>query len=137
MPGGASGDQFRSLRDWLSREGELRGRIGLVEGKAVPGTLSSGIVEAITVGIGSGGAITVLVSGIISWLRQVAGQRREPVPAKVTLVLPDGGTVTLETAIMQELTQAELRDLVAHFAGLVSAGMQGIDGTANPTADAE
>ncbi|HUN36613.1 MAG TPA: hypothetical protein VMU95_31850 [Trebonia sp.] len=123
LPDGSSGDQLRNLRDWLSHESEMRGRIGLVESEPVPGTLGSGIIEALTVGVGSGGAISVLVSGLVSWVRQLAGQRREPVPAEVTVKFPDGGSIKIVTAVAQAWTPAELRDQIDHLAGLMSAGL--------------
>ncbi|HTU76504.1 MAG TPA: hypothetical protein VMG38_23540 [Trebonia sp.] len=135
LPDGSSGDQFRSLRDWLGHDSEMRGRIGLVEGEPVPGTLASGVVEALTVGAGSGGAISVLVSGIVSWLRQLARQRRHEVPAEVTLKFADGSTVTIVTAVAQAWTLAELGEQIDHLAELAAARVRAADdAAARPTA---
>jgi len=115
----------------------MRGRVGLVEGEPVPGTLAGGIVEALTVGVGSGGAVSVLVSGIVSWLRQLARQRRPDVPAEVTLKFADGGSVTIVTAVAQAWTPAELGEQIDHLAGLVSARVRADDDAApRPTSDA-
>lgn len=108
LPDGSSEDWLRGLSDYLSYEDELRGQIRLVESGPAPGTLSSGIVIALTVGLGPGGTITVLVSGLVSWLRQLAPQRQQPVPAEVTLTLPNGGSIAIKTSIAREWTQAEL-----------------------------
>jgi hypothetical protein len=120
LPDGSSGDQWRSLRDWLGREVELRGHVELVEGKAAPGTLGGGLAAALTVGLGSGGAVTVLVSGIVSWLRQLAGGSRRPVPVEVTITLPHGGGFTVKTSVAREWTQAELGEQIDRLAKQVS-----------------
>jgi Effector Associated Constant Component 1 len=108
LPGGSSGDWLRSLSDYLSYEDELRGQLRLIEGGPVRETLSSGLVEALAVGLSSGGAFTVLASGLISWLRQLAPQATQPVPAEVTLTLPSGGSFTIKTSVARAWTQAEL-----------------------------
>jgi Effector Associated Constant Component 1 len=108
LPDGSSGDWLRGLSDYLSYESELRGRIRPVESGLVPGTLSSGMVEALTVGLSSGGAVTVLVSGIVSWLRQLAPQGQQPVPTEVMVTLPGGSSVAIKTSVAREWTQAEL-----------------------------
>ena len=108
LPDGSSGDWLRDLSDYLSYESELRGRIRPVESGLVPGTLSSGMVEALTVGLSSGGAVTVLVSGIVSWLRQLAPQGQQPVPTEVMVTLPGGSSVAIKTSVAREWTQAEL-----------------------------
>jgi hypothetical protein len=86
----------------------LRGRIRLVEREPPRGTLSSGIVEAVSVGLGSGGAITVLISGAVSWLRQLASPGQQPVPTELTMTLPNSGSVTIKTSVARAWTQAEL-----------------------------
>lgn len=112
LPNGSSGDWLRSLNDYLGYERELSGRMRLVEGEPGREKLSGGIVEALTVGLGSGGAITVLVSGVVSWLRQLAPHGQQPVPAKVTLTLPNGGGVSIEAPSAQEWTQADLGEQI-------------------------
>jgi hypothetical protein len=118
--GGSSGDLARDLRTWLNHEDELRGRIALVEAPAPPGALGSGVIEAITVGIGSGGAITIAVSGVISWLRQIAGRRdraeRPRVPATIRLEFADGSAAEIVTEVARAWTQAELADQVDRLA---------------------
>jgi hypothetical protein len=112
LPDGSSGDWLRGLGDYLGYESELCGRIRLMESEPVRGTLSSGIVEAVTVGLGSGGAITVLVSGAVSWLRQLAPQGQQPVPTELTMTLPNSGSVTVKTAVTRAWTQAELGEQI-------------------------
>jgi hypothetical protein len=81
LPDVSSGEQLRSLRDWLGRERELRGQIRDIEGKPGPEALGGGIMKALSVAVGQEGASTVLLSGIVSWLRQVGRQRRRPTVA--------------------------------------------------------
>jgi hypothetical protein len=76
-------------------------------------TLAGGIVEAVSVGLGSGGAITVLVSSVVSWLRQLAPRDAQPVPTEITMTLPDSGSLTIKTAVARAWTQAELREQIA------------------------
>jgi hypothetical protein len=127
LPEGSSGE-LRSLRDWLGREGELRGRIGDIEAKPGPEALGGGLMKALSVAVGSQGAITVLVSGMISWLRQVARQRGQsaqaataPVPTEVTVGFADGSSIEIKTAVVQAWTTAELSSQIEVLARLVSA----------------
>jgi hypothetical protein len=111
LPDGTSEAQWISLRDWLDGESELRGHLELVAGAAPPGRLSGdGVVTAISVAAGSGGALTVLISGIVSWLRLVA---RQPVPVKVSVALSDGGSVSIETAVACAWTHEQLAVQIA------------------------
>jgi Effector Associated Constant Component 1 len=130
LPDGSSGDQLRSLRDWLGHESELRGRVGVVESVPTAGMLGGGLVEALTVGVGSGGAVTVLVSGVVSWLRQLVGQRRQPVPAEVTVKFAGGDSVKIVTSVAQAWTQAELADQIDRMARLMSARVLSADAAA-------
>jgi hypothetical protein len=120
LPDGSSGDWLRGLSDYLGYESELRGHLRLVESEPARGTLSSGIVEALTVGLGSGGAITVLVSGLVSWLRQLAPREQQPVPAEVTLTFPNGGSVAIKTSVAREWTQAELAQQIDRLVKQIS-----------------
>jgi hypothetical protein len=128
LPEGASGEQLRSLRDWLGHQGDLRGRIGDIEGKPGAEALGGGLMKALSVAVGSGGAITILVSGVISWLRQVAGQRRAaalpgsaPVPTEVTMEFADGSSIKISTAVAQAWTAAELSVQIDTLARAVTA----------------
>jgi hypothetical protein len=68
----ASVDEIRSLRVWLIGEDELRGRVELVERPPQPGELGPAL-DALVVSLGQGGAASVLVAGLISWLRSRHG----------------------------------------------------------------
>ena len=120
LTGVSSGDSLRDLRDWLSQDSELRGRIVLRERPPVRGPVSPGFVEALTVGLGSGGAITVMVSGIVSWVRHLGAQRRQTFPAEIRLEFADGSSVHIVTETAAGWTQAELAEQVNTLAGLVA-----------------
>jgi hypothetical protein len=120
LPDGSSGDWLRGLGDYLGYESELRGRIGLAESEPVREALSSGIVEAVTVGLSSGGAITVLVSAVISWLRQLAPRGQQPVPTELTMTQPNGASVTIKTSVARAWTQAELGEQIDRLVSQLS-----------------
>jgi len=88
-------DELRDLRGWLVHEQELRSRVALVRvGPPPPGTLGPGL-EALSVSIGSGGTISVLVAGILSWIRQRSGQRHRTSTTAIELRRPDGAVVKI------------------------------------------
>jgi hypothetical protein len=125
LPDGTLEGQWRSLRDWLDGDSELHGHLELVAGEAPPGRLSGdGVAAAITVAAaGSGGVLTVLISGIVSWLRLVA---RQPVPVKVSVTLPGGGSVSIETAVARAWTQDQLAVQIARLVDRAT-GSEGAD----------
>jgi len=85
-------DDLIALREWLSNEDELRGRVRVVD--TPPGETELGALpELLTVALGAGGAGTVLASSIATWLRT----RRTS--AKVTIKSGDRSvTLEIETA---------------------------------------
>jgi hypothetical protein len=92
-------DDLRALRAWLSEEEQLRGRVALTQdGAPEPGTLGPAL-EALSVSIGSGGAVTVLITGIMSWIRQRSGQRRPST---------DGAMVEISAATAGTWSAAEI-----------------------------
>lgn len=63
-----AGADYASLRASLVAEDELRGYVHTRNAAPAPGTL--GIPpEALVVSLGQGGAVTVLASALVSWLR--------------------------------------------------------------------
>lgn len=76
---GEAGADYVSLRASLVAEDELRGHVRMVNAAPAPGTL--GIPpEALVVALGQGGAITVLASALVTWLRH----RTTDVTIKIT-----------------------------------------------------
>jgi len=65
---GGTGEELGDLREWLSCEGELRGRVRTVTTPIAQTELGS-LPELLTVALGAGGAGTVLASSINTWLR--------------------------------------------------------------------
>src|SRR5690349_2995669 len=70
--GGRREDELLSLRDWLTGEPDLRGRLELLKAPPTPGTLGAA-TDAIAVALGPSGAVTVLASALIAWLRRRVG----------------------------------------------------------------
>jgi hypothetical protein len=100
-------DELRALRAWLTQEEQLRGRVTLTQaGAPEPGTLGTAL-EALSVSIGSGGAVTVLITGIMSWIRQRSGQRRASTTV-IKLRRADGATVEISAATAGTWSTAEI-----------------------------
>ena len=75
-----------SLKQWLTRDDELRGRVTVSQPQlSVDGM--GGVADAVVVALGSGGAATVLAGSLSVWLRS----RRADVTIEVTG--PDGRNV--------------------------------------------
>ena len=68
-----------ALRQWLSDEPEFRGRI-TTGGAQLSDSDMGAVVDVLVVAVGSGGALTMLVSSISSWLQQ----RRSEVEVEMT-----------------------------------------------------
>jgi hypothetical protein len=78
-------DELGSLRQWLGDEPEFRGRVRMQEAPVQYGQMG-GLVEALSVGLASGGALTVLARSVSVWLRE----RRSKLSVKI--VNPDGSS---------------------------------------------
>jgi hypothetical protein len=88
--GGPSADQYlRELNGWLAAEDELRGRQRLRRRTIATGDMG-GLLEVLTVTLGSGGAGAVLATSLSTWLTQ----RRADVV--VTVTSSDGRQVTVD-----------------------------------------
>jgi membrane-associated two-gene conflict system component 1 (EACC1) len=79
-----------ALYEWLRRENYLRGKVRLGRGPAHPEHMGD-LANIITVAIGSGGLITVLVSSVTTWL----SQRRNEVEIEFTS--PDGKSIKVNS----------------------------------------
>lgn len=112
---GAGLDELRDLRGWLVHEDELRGRVALIQESRAPGTLG-GALEVLSVSLGSGGAISVLVAGIMSWLKQQRGRRRSGSTVTIKLRRADGASFEISAPPDGTWTNAEftarIRELV-------------------------
>ncbi|WP_340377277.1 hypothetical protein U5640_20830 [Streptomyces sp. SS7] len=98
-------DQLRSLRTWLMLEDPLRGAVTLPAAAPEPGHMG-GVVDVLTVAVGSGGAAAVLARSLTTWLIQ----RRTDVT--VTLTGEDGRQVKVDVRRARH-PEAVIREVVA------------------------
>ena len=108
-------EELRSLFTCLRGKQEFRGRVRLVETAPEPGTLG-GWPEALAVALGEGGAITVLASAVMSWIRH------RPSDVTCTLTLSEGRSVTLATARIRGTDLAGFRALLAQTVAALEDG---------------
>ena len=80
--------ELLSLRDWLNREPDFRGRVDVEEPVVRPGEMG-GLAEVLTVALAGGGTLSVLAGSVSVWLEQ----RRSDITIEV--VAPDGGSTKI------------------------------------------
>lgn len=85
------GAELASLHEWLSREQEFRGRVQREAPDAQAGEMG-GLTDVLMVALGSGGAMTVLLQSLSTWLNA-----RRP-ELSVELIRPDGTAVTVHAS---------------------------------------
>jgi Effector Associated Constant Component 1 len=120
MLDGAGPDELRNLRGWLVQEDELHGRVVLTQENRAPGTLG-GALEVLSVSLGSGGAISVLVAGTMSWLRQRYGHR----PGSTITVKfrrADGACFELSAGAAGTWTPVEFTERIRQLVEALGAG---------------
>jgi Effector Associated Constant Component 1 len=113
-------DELRNLRGWLVQEDKLRGQVALIQVNRARGTLG-GALEVLSVSLGSGGALSVLVAGIVSWLRQRYGHR----PGSTVTVKfrrADGGSFELSADAAGTWTSAELTERIRQLVEALGPG---------------
>jgi hypothetical protein len=81
----------QDLVAWLRREESLRGKVRLSETTIRPGDMGA-ISGAVTVALGSGGAIAVLIQSLFGWVRH----RQRNGRAHLTIRSEDGRTMELD-----------------------------------------
>jgi Effector Associated Constant Component 1 len=91
--GGGTVDDYIALADYLNGSRDFRGRVRRVTGPPADGTLNAGVIEMLTVAVGSGGLGVALTASLNKWLEN----RRPDVTAEVT-VTPGRRTVKLHAA---------------------------------------
>jgi len=106
-----TGDEARSLMQWLAVEDDLRGRVRLLERPSAAGELG-GIVDGVEVALAAGG--TGLASVLVAWVKTRVGYLR------VRVERPDGGVVELTTSGVRGLdadgVRAQVHELGEFFA---------------------
>ncbi|WP_326759903.1 hypothetical protein OHB35_24145 [Streptomyces phaeochromogenes] len=94
--------QLESLESWLRVDPSFRGRTNL-DGIPAEGDLGTGI-ELLTVAIGGGGVLSVLLASLNGWLQQ---------PRKLDIILkvtgPTGATVEIDA---KRTTSEEIAELL-------------------------
>lgn len=108
-------DELFALRDWLAAEDSLRGLVSPLRPRPKPGEMG-GVVDVLTVALGSGGAGVVLVRALCTWLVQ----RRADVA--VTITAPDG------THVQVDAKRAADPETIIREAGVL-AGREDADST--------
>ncbi|MFI9453530.1 hypothetical protein [Amycolatopsis sp. NPDC052450] len=98
---GGSDRGARSLMDWLRRVEELRGRVDLVAAPVPPGRMG-GISDVVGIALSGGGAATVLIRSVFTWLRQ----RPRGTHLLVDLEETDGRKVHLELSSADNCDEA-------------------------------
>lgn len=109
-------DELRNLRNWLSDEPELHGLVTAVEQPIAPGHLG-GVFGTLSVAVASGGALTVLASSVIVWLRQRTSD--------ITLDISNGSQhVKLRAMRVQSLAGNEAQELIKATAEVLDSHTQ-------------
>ncbi|MFD5433489.1 hypothetical protein ACFWJ4_15220 [Kitasatospora sp. NPDC127067] len=93
------------LRDWLTAEDSLRGRVGLLRPTPEPGHMGA-VVDVLVVALGSGGTGAVLARSLTTWL----SQRRADV--KVTITDASGRRVSVDVRRARDV-EAVVREIGA------------------------
>ncbi|CCK26113.1 putative membrane protein [Streptomyces davaonensis JCM 4913] len=101
-----TGADFVAIRKQLTQRPELRGYVDVVRGEAENGEMGSGL-ELLLVGIGSGGALTALITTLPALLTA----RRSPTSVEITLADGRSAKVTADSAEdARALLEEALRD---------------------------
>jgi Effector Associated Constant Component 1 len=116
---GAGLDELLTLRAWLVHEDELRGRVALLQ-ETGTGTLG-GAMEALSVSLGSGGAISVLVAGTLSWFRQ-RYRHRPGNTVTIKFSRGDGGSFEISADAVGTWTYAEFTERICQLAEALGSG---------------
>lgn len=111
----AAGEELRDLFRSLRGEEELRGWVQLVEAKPEPGTLG-GWPESVVVTLTQSGAVTILASAVITWIRCRTGKMT------FTITRPDGTSVQLDLDRVRDMDPAEVTKLVERTAAALGEG---------------
>jgi hypothetical protein len=118
---GIGPDELRSLRNWLSQEDELRGRVSFTEPAPAPGFLGAA-VEALTVSLGSGGAISVLVAGAMAWMRQHYPRYPSASTAIIKIRRADGASIEISAPVLSATSPAEIAAQVRQLTIALESG---------------
>jgi hypothetical protein len=117
VEGRAAPDELRALDLELSDVDELRGRVRPVAMRPRPGEL--GVLDsALVVAVGQGGAITVVVTALVAWLRRRVGT----LSVKVTV---GDRSVEVSSENVRGLTAEQVRSLVNELSESITESVDG------------
>jgi hypothetical protein len=112
-----SATELRTLYSWLSDRQELQGRVKLESQPVEPGKL--GGTDVLAVAVSSGGAITALISGIVSWLRLRYSKRHPDTPVTLRIVRPNGVGIELSAPVASAWSTDELATQITRLAQIL------------------
>jgi Effector Associated Constant Component 1 len=115
IPGESASEDVRALRRWLVVDDEFRGRVSLVDAAPQPGRLGVPI-DMLAVSLGSGGALTTLVSALVAWIRHRTGD------ISIVVQRPDGGSIEVSAQRLRGMDPGAVRTLVDDLAQKLSGG---------------
>lgn len=118
ISGDGSDNEIRALYGWLRQGGELVGRLTLSERPPDPEQMGTGL-DALQVALGSGGAVSALAGGVLTWLRA----RSHPVA--IELKRADGASVSLSSTVVRAVTLDELSASIDDLVRFLDAGSAG------------
>ncbi|WP_329472277.1 hypothetical protein OIE75_26135 [Streptomyces sp. NBC_01723] len=125
VDGSEGPDSLADLRDWLSDEALLRGRVHVPPSAPGAGELGAWS-DTLIVAVGAGGALTALARAVAVYVRQ---PRRSTVRVKV--VAPDGARTELTVQHAKNLDEVENLLRTALHAD-PDAGREAVSGGAAP-----
>ncbi|WP_053164556.1 effector-associated constant component EACC1 [Streptomyces noursei] len=96
-----------ALRDWLVSEDALRGRVRPQRQSPLPGHMGSAM-ELLTVSLGSGGILAVLIQSVCTWLTSRGTN------VKITISAEDGRRIEVDVQRAAD-PQALLREVAEQF----------------------
>ncbi len=96
-----------ALRDWLASEDVLRGRVQIQRQPPLPGHMGS-TMELLTVSLGSGGILAVLIQSVCTWLSS------RGTDVKITITAEDGRRIEVDVQRAAD-PQALLREISEQF----------------------
>jgi hypothetical protein len=108
-------EELRCLFRWLAGDEALRGRVRLVEAAPEPGTLGWW-PQAVVVGLSQSGAVAVLASAVITWIRYRTSE------VTCTITRPDGTSAELTAKRVRGADLAEMGELVERVAAALGYG---------------
>ncbi|MEU8039519.1 hypothetical protein [Streptosporangium sp. NPDC049078] len=114
-------DAANDLYEWLVEEPELAGRVRLLDTPPAPGTLGP-LAEALRIALEPGGAVTVLATVLIAWLRYRTGK------VTITIVNKDGESkVDVLAERVKALDAAGAQTLAAEVVRAVEGPGRGVE----------